>query len=393
MESPARTGAQRIDSLDGLRGIACLSVLILHIGIMLLPFGENAPYGLVPGTAAVMVFYVLSGVVLSLVPFRHMEQRKENPEQAYAWFGYFPRRVARLCVPLFAAIALGVIAGFVAHTIGDASRSATSINFDGEARQIIHDLFMQFDMLFNVSDDGVTLYGMPLERVDSPVWSMSWELWFSLTLPLCICVVMAIKKDVIAVAVIAVLIFISHYSTYFPLRLCLMFVLGIILAKHQKQLMQAKLPVVLEALCLIVGIVAIEAPIVYEGSAFVFALLSTVANMACMGIVVIAMTDGFFRAFLSTTVCKALGTISYSMYLTHAIVIGALRALLPHFGISIMGQVGIAFVLSFVFAWVFWYFVERPSITWSHKVGKAASAFMFKSNETHRENQSQLSHN
>ena len=31
----------------------------------------------------------------------------------------------------------------------------------------VHDILMQFDVLFNVSDDGSNLFGAPLVRVDS----------------------------------------------------------------------------------------------------------------------------------------------------------------------------------------------------------------------------------
>ena len=100
----------RVLSLDGLRGLGALMVFLLHIDIMVLPFGEGGP-SLFPGSASVIVFFILSGIVLSLVPFKHMK------DGGYDWLSYFPRRVVRLCVPLFTAIALGVVAGFVAHRL------------------------------------------------------------------------------------------------------------------------------------------------------------------------------------------------------------------------------------------------------------------------------------
>ena len=125
-----------------------------------------------------MVFFILSGIVLSLVPFRRMGSG------GYDWLGYYPRRVVRLCVPLFAAIALALPAGYVAWRLGSTSRSALAVAYDAGLPTVVHDILMQFDVLFNVSDDGNNLFGAQLVRVDSPVWSMSWELWFSLTLPL-----------------------------------------------------------------------------------------------------------------------------------------------------------------------------------------------------------------
>ena len=62
---------KRVLSLDGLRGLGALMVFLYHVDIMVKPFGAGGP-SLFPGTASVMVFFILSGIVLSLVPFKHM---------------------------------------------------------------------------------------------------------------------------------------------------------------------------------------------------------------------------------------------------------------------------------------------------------------------------------
>lgn len=98
---------KRVLSLDGLRGLGALMVFLFHVDNMVKPFGAVGP-SLFPGGASVMVFFILSGIVLSLVPFKHMGNG------GYDWLGYYPRRVVRLCVPLFAAIALALPAGYVA---------------------------------------------------------------------------------------------------------------------------------------------------------------------------------------------------------------------------------------------------------------------------------------
>lgn len=351
----------RIDSLDGLRGIACLSVLIFHVGIMTQPFGAVFDYFLIPGTSSVMVFYVLSGVVLSLVPLRLLAN-----DQQYDWFGYFPRRVIRLCVPLFAAVAVGVIAGFVAYQLGSQTRSALAVNYGSGIDGILHDILMQFDMLFNVSDGGETLYGAPLTRVDSPVWSMSWELWFSIALPLVVYVVWKVRRYAVYMAIAVALLLLSHFSGYFPLRLCLMFVLGVLIAKRLDRLARFQMHPAVEALAVIACMLLIELPFLGVFDGLVKALCYTAMNLACMGLVTIATTDGWLRRALSCDPCRWVGKISYSMYLTHAIVIGGLAAFLPIAGFSNSVLLAvISLILSFGFAWLFWYFIERPSINWS----------------------------
>lgn len=62
----------RIHSLDGLRGVASVVVLVLHVAMMLELWGPGAPCSLIPGTPAVIVFFVLSGVVLSIGPLSRL---------------------------------------------------------------------------------------------------------------------------------------------------------------------------------------------------------------------------------------------------------------------------------------------------------------------------------
>lgn len=73
---------KRVLSLDGLRGLAALIVFLYHVDIMVKPFGAGGP-SLFPGGASVMVFFILSGIVLSLVPFKHMGNG------GYDWLGYY----------------------------------------------------------------------------------------------------------------------------------------------------------------------------------------------------------------------------------------------------------------------------------------------------------------
>lgn len=168
-----------------------------------------------------MVFFILSGIVLSLVPFKHMGNG------GYDWLGYYPRRVVRLCVPLFAAIALALPAGYVAWRLGSTSCSALAVAYDAGLPTAVHDILMQFDVLFNVSNGLNNLFGAQLVRVDSPVWSMSWELWFSLTLPLAIWCISRIRRTGLAVVAAFIAVLVSYWTGYFPLRLCLMFWLGV----------------------------------------------------------------------------------------------------------------------------------------------------------------------
>lgn len=365
--------SQRIHSLDGLRGVACLAVLLLHIAMMLELWGPDGTYPLIPGTPAVIVFFVLSGVVLSIAPLERL-----HTGRAYDWLGYYPRRVVRLGIPLAVAVALGIAAGYAAWCMGSTGRSATAVAFSGTPQQVVHDVLMQFDVLFFVSDDTQNLFGDPLVRVNSPVWSMGWELWFSLTLPLAVACLARVRRDGAAIVGILAGVFVSHWCGYFPLRLCLTFWLGVILARHLPEVSALRLPVSFETVTLVALLGAIElaqaaqAGLLGPLDVLALAALQTLMNAACAGLVALAMTDGLVRRVLSTRPARFLGTVSFSLYLTHSLVIGGLEVVLPAIGVTDgLAQACVAVVSCLVCAAVFRRLVERPAIDLSRRVGNA----------------------
>lgn len=54
---------ERIDSLDGLRGVAALAVVAYH-------YTGGTLHRLLPGGQFVTLFFIMSGLVLSIVPLR-----------------------------------------------------------------------------------------------------------------------------------------------------------------------------------------------------------------------------------------------------------------------------------------------------------------------------------
>lgn len=357
---------KRVLSLDGLRGLGALMVFLLHVDIMVKPFGAGGVPSLFPGTASVMVFFILSGIVLSLVPFKRMGSG------GYDWLGYYPRRVVRLCVPLFAAIALALPAGYVAWRLGSTSRSALAVAYDAGLPTAVHDILMQFDVLFNVSDDGSNLFGAPLVRVDSPVWSMSWELWFSLTLPLAIWCISRIRRTGLAVVATFIAVLVSHWTGYFPLRLCLMFWLGVMVARQFDKIKAVKLSMLAELALLVASVGVIELSLVWHPGGVLEALESTAMNAACLVVVVVAIADGFTRRALSAAPMVFLGKVSYSLYLTHAIVIGALAALLPRLGIvDPLAIAAVSLPASMLVSVAFWRIIEVPSMNLSRSLASS----------------------
>lgn len=290
----------------------------------------------------------------------------------YDWLGYYPRRVVRLCVPLFAAIALALPVGYVAWRLGSTSRSALAVTYDAGLPTAVHDILMQFDVLFNASDDGSNLFGAPLVRVDSPVWSMSRELWFSLTLPLAIWCISTIRRTGLAVVTTFMAVLVSHWSGYFPLRFCLMFWLGVMVARRFDKIKAAKIPVPVELALLVASVGVIELSLVWHPGGVLEAIKSTAMNAACLVVVVVSIADGFTRRALSTTPMVFLGKVSYSLYLTHAIVIGALAALLPRLGIADpLPIAAVSLSASMLVSVAFWRIIEVPSMNLSRSLASS----------------------
>ncbi len=236
----------------------------------------------------------------------------------------------------------------------------------------VHDILMQFDVLFNVSDGVNNLFGAQLVRVDSPVWSMSWELWFSLTLPLAIWCISRIRRTGLAVVATFIAVLVSYWTGYFPLRLCLMFWLGVMVARRFDKFKAVKLSMLAELALLVASVGVIELSLVWHPGGVLEALKSTAMNAACLVVVVVAIADGFTRRALSAAPMVFLGKVSYSLYLTHAMVIGALVALLPRLGIvDPLTIAAVSLPASMLVSVVFWRIIEVPSMNLSRSLASS----------------------
>ena len=175
----ATAPTKRIESLDGLRGIAAFVVLIFHcLNVSQRPFASaHALEGHLPllaslltytplhnywvGPEAVLVFFVLSGFVLSR-PFIGRDHR--IPVRRY-----YQRRLIRLYVPVLGSAVFAFSLLLVPRrTFPGAStwllESATPVHLIG----VLVTLLLVAGMHTNL--DGIW-------------WALQWEVWFSVLLP------------------------------------------------------------------------------------------------------------------------------------------------------------------------------------------------------------------
>lgn len=211
---------------------------------------------------------------------------------------------------------------------------------------------------------------MRLSKVEPTIWSMSWELWFSMCLPFVIWCVLKVKRNGVALAAIAASIFISAYTGYFPLRFCLLFVIGALVALNFDRVSGLNLNEPIEVLLFAVVLAGLELPHLVTIPGVSVALVHTARHLAAMIIVVLAIAGDPVRRALPHGICCKLGTVSYSLHLTHTILLGGFRSVLPWFGIMDSWiQTGITVTASLAAAVIFWHFIERPSIRLSHEMG------------------------
>jgi peptidoglycan/LPS O-acetylase OafA/YrhL len=175
--SPAPPG-ERVVALDGLRGLAALVVVLHHCLLALPPLADPYRSGRPPaegvwawlvysplhvlwqGPAAVYLFFVLSGYVLTLPALR----------ASFCWSAYLPSRLVRLYLPTAAAVLLAVL---VYALVPHEARPGASWWVNR------HDLDVTPAW---VAKDMLLVLGT--NSLNSPLWSLRWEVLFSLLLPL-----------------------------------------------------------------------------------------------------------------------------------------------------------------------------------------------------------------
>ena len=168
----------RLHSLDGLRGIAACVVLLDHCMLVvpavikehlgqparhgsLLWFVTSTPLSLYwAGTQAVVVFFVLSGFVL----IRMSESTR------FTWRSYYPSRLLRLYLPVLGALGFAEIA-------------AAAVRRHRITGEPWLDLWAS-PHLKEIPGDALLFRGS--RALLPPLWSLKWEVLFSLLLPLAV---------------------------------------------------------------------------------------------------------------------------------------------------------------------------------------------------------------
>jgi len=361
--APEAIPVTRTVSLDALRGLAALSVVACHYSILLCatPYGRHvAPWLALPpfsllSTAygSVILFFVLSGYVLAL---------SLTGDGGSNWLGFAARRFCRIWPPY----ALTILASFL---IGWIAVAADPLLPPVWQENVWHHDTLALSPL--VEQIGMATPSIPL---DVPGWSLVYELRISLFFPLLLALVRRAPATALAAAIflnVAGQIGPPWLSQLVPetATYIVYFTVGAWLALNRAWIAERGRAMTGrdQALLGAIALLCLSLPRGYPG-------VGMVTGLGAVLIIALAIASPPFARVLSARWCGFLGRISYSLYLTHVVVLMGVGALLG-------GSLPVALVLVVatpiigLVAWSGHRWVEQPSI----RLGRAVAARLARS--------------
>lgn len=361
------TKAKHYRSLDGLRGVAALVVVIYHSMIATPRFGEirlepgvhelsmmellisSTPFRIFwSGTEAVIVFFVLSGLVLS-IPFARGD--------TYPTVYFYPRRLLRLYLPAIASLVLAYILALAVPRVFISGASAW-VNEHAELPNGAQQVLVGSSLM--VGWGGLNL----------SLWSLRWEVLFSMLLALFLWMARFAKNTlwlkVTATAIVAVAWPLS--GALFPNAVFIVvFVFGALMAFHlewmEKVASKMSLASWLSLIFVAAALISYSGTIAAWNPSNLGLLLNLWVGLACVGAVFIVFAAIHWRPFvgwLESSLVQWLGKVSFSLYLIQDPVIVTLAILSGgKANVWLVAPAGILLCLGI--AYLFYRLVERPS--------------------------------
>ncbi|WP_161498857.1 acyltransferase family protein [Cryobacterium aureum] len=397
MTEAATPGRGRLGRLDALRGVAAVVVLVHHVsmtvpqiaaayessaGVTVYSVGWWATLSplkvLLAGPEFVLVFFVLSGLVLVRSP---LVARRNGAR--YDWVAYYVRRVIRLAVPVLVSVGLAVI------WIVLVPRMVGAEGGPWLARQDTPDLGLD-NLLREASIIGETRR----PDINPPLWSLVWEMWFSLLLPVFVALA-AFTRSLVGAPVRRVLLWaafwcalasLGYVTTTQPLMYLPPFALGALLAANFDELQRCSDRLVERAGGRLLGWALATLGSLLLVAYWMLRPLTSGAwsdvtlSLRVAGAFVIVATVAFWPAAQRVRdqwprqLLTWLGSISFSLYLVHFPIVVAF-ALLAGPGRWWLGALA-SVPLSLLMAQAMTRWVERPAQVYGTRAGASVSQRM-----------------
>jgi peptidoglycan/LPS O-acetylase OafA/YrhL len=351
---PAATG--RVTQLDAIRGIAAVTVVCHHWWAICQshpPLWIFRP--LVLGREAVILFFVLSGYVLSL-PIWNGRQLP-YPQ-------YLIRRIFRIYVPFVFALALSALGCWIFY---GTHLPLTSFYQKTWQTPLTTGLFAR-ELL------------MPINSVlNGAIWSLRYEMEVSIIFPL-LCIVL-LRAGRYFWLILCILLRIADWALehghlggpniavinlarffYFSI----FFIIGATLARERTTLARfvsgISRPVLWTLFLLAIGL--------YCNTMFVYSSVPTsdLLTMLATAAIIILVQDSHLNLGLNSPIPQYLGRVSYSMYLIHYTMLFAVFDL-AYPAVSIVGLAVLCGIATLIVSHIFCIFIEEPA----HAAGKHLS--------------------
>lgn len=376
-------GPVRLPALDGVRGIAA-AVVVVHHALLTWPALAGQYFGADPGswtwwltftplhlawagTEAVMVFFVLSGFVLAR-PFLAAERPGRSGRRWPAWYG---QRLVRLHPPVLASLLLAAALVHAFPRVADPAASWWSA---------MHVAPLDRGTL---ATDALLLGGTSL--VNSPLWSLQWEVAFCLLLPGYVLVCRWLgERSVWLLPLLLGLGGLGLLHGSAALSWLPVFGIGVVaaavparVARLGARLAAARHPAAAGAALLAGALVLLLAE--WWGRALhlettAWAGLARALALAGAGLVcLLPLVWPALVAVLCAPPLQWLGRLSFSLYLVHEPLLVSVSTLTPPSGRGAAVTLVVGVLLALPVAVAFHHLVERPTHRLARRVGRAAA--------------------
>jgi len=339
----------RLKQLDGLRGLAALSVFFCHTVEMKvsIPWSLHvSPFLMVlwNGDAAVALFFVLSGFVLTL-PYVGTAHKKVDPAP------FILRRITRLYPAYWFAILLALFLRATVYSphglLGITTWLGAIWNTPVTGRLLLNYLLL-------------VAPGFRHMDLDPVIWSLASEMRISLIFPAVLFLVQGTRRARIAVLILAALAVCSQFGI---LGDCLAFLCGSYLAKYRTHVVA-----LLGASRWLRAAAALCAYLAYGAMWFLPSLNSNLTRAFTIAgaslVLALFLASPFLKTFGTLPPIEFLGDVSYSFYLTQVPVMITVSSWLYPVTGSILLCAAVSLVCCLALSWAVYRLVEVPCQNW-----------------------------
>ena len=359
---PSVPSPDRLDYLDSLRGVAAMLV-VLHHSYQTAPFWPSvvrfSPARiLLNGRSSVIFFFVLSGFVLAYGLWRG-----DQPTR----FGVFvTRRLARIYLP-YAAAAFVAVAAILALRPAALPDAAITFNEMWSA-----------PLTWPTALAHLSLLGTSeAKAINTPSWSLVYELRISLAMPLlCFCAMTSARWLAAAT-----------FATYVAGTWVMNSMMGLGLVPYAASGVLPNAVLTLHfAADFVIGVLLAKATLSratwlfemsshrkvalgFAAAGFLLVFHDVTASVGSALLMILALNSPAFQRALRRPVLLWLGRVSFSLYLTHMIVLQlVVRAL--HGSVPLRVSIVLALLAMLPATILFYRYVEAPAARLSKRIGR-----------------------